>query len=106
VHPEGKKILGALDVVISLEKTDHEVLMEERGIIGLAVFVFLITAAIIFIFVLRFVNQPIKRLIDGTRLIARGNYTSKVQVIKKDELGQLAAAVNQMADDIASVRRS
>jgi PAS domain S-box-containing protein len=102
VHPEGKKILGALDVVISLEKTDREVLMEEQGIIGLAVFVFLITAAIIFVFVLRFVNQPIRRLIDGTRLIARGNYTSKVQVIKKDELGQLASAINQMGDDIAS----
>ena len=102
VHPEGKKILGALDVVISLENTDHEILMEERGIIALAVFVFLITAAIIFVFVLRFVNQPIKRLIDGTRLIARGDYTSKVQVKKADELGQLASAINQMADDIAS----
>jgi histidine kinase len=102
VHPEGKKILGALDVVISMEKTDHEILMEERGIIGLAVFVFLTTAAIIFVFVLRFVNHPIKRLIDGTRLIARGDYTSKVRVNKADELGQLAAAINQMGDDIAS----
>ncbi|BBO71537.1 PAS domain-containing sensor histidine kinase [Desulfosarcina alkanivorans] len=105
VHPEGKKILGALDVVISLEKTDHEILLEERGIIGLAVFVFLITAAIIFVFVLRFVNQPIKRLIDGTRLIARGDYTSKVQVKKADELGQLATAINQMSDDIASSQK-
>ena len=102
VHPADKQILGALDVVISLEKTDHAILMEERGIIGLAGFVFLITAAIIFVFVLRFVNQPIKHLIAGTRRIARGDYTSKVQVHKADELGQLAAAVNQMADDIAS----
>jgi len=102
VHPEDKQILGALDVVISLEKTDHAILMEERGIIALAAFVFLITAAIIFVFVLRFVNHPIKRLIDGTRLIARGDYTTKVQVEKADELGQLAAAINQMGDDIAS----
>jgi histidine kinase len=102
VHPEDKQILGALDVVISLEKTDHAILMEERGIIGLAGFVFLITAAIIFVFVLRFVNHPIKRLIAGTRLIARGDYTTKVQVEKADELGQLAAAINQMGDDIAS----
>ena len=28
VHPEDKKILGALDVVISLENTDREILME------------------------------------------------------------------------------
>jgi histidine kinase len=105
VHPAGKKILGALDVVISLENTDHEILMEERGILGLAGFVFLITAAIIFVFVLRFVNHPIKRLIDGTRLIARGNYTSRVQLKKTDELGQLAEAINQMSEEIASSQR-
>ncbi len=105
VHPEDKKILGALDVVISLENTDREILMEERGIIGLAAFVFLITAAIIFVFVLRFVNHPIKRLIDGTRLIARGDYTSKVLVKKADELGQLASAINQMSDEIASSQK-
>lgn len=102
VHPAGKKILGALDVVVSLEKIDYDLLMEERGIIGLAGFVFLVTSAIIFVFVLRFVNHPIKRLIDGTRLIARGDYTSKVQVKKADELGQLASAINQMSDDIAT----
>ncbi len=105
VHPEDKKILGALDVVISLADTDSDIRMEERGIIGLAGFVFLITSAIIFIFVLRFVNHPIKRLIDGTRRIARGDYTTSVQMPQVDELGQLAAAVNQMADDIASSQR-
>ncbi len=102
VHPEDKKILGALDVVISLENTDREITMEERGIIAMAGFVFLITSAIILVFVLRFVNQPIKRLIDGTRLIARGDYTSKVELHQTDELGQLATAVNLMSDEIAS----
>ena len=101
VHPEDKQILGALDVVISLENTDRDLLMEERGILGLAGFVFLITSAIIFIFVLRFVNRPIKRLIDGTRRIARGDYSNKVKVQKADELGQLASAVNQMSEEIA-----
>ena len=105
VHPEDKKILGALDVVISLENTDREILMEERGIIGLAGFVFLITAAIIFVFVLRFVNYPIKRLIDGTRLIARGDYASRVSMPQADELGQLAVAINQMSDEIASSQK-
>ena len=105
VHPAGKKILGALDVVISLADTDREILMEERGIIGLAGFVFLVTAAIILLFVLRFVNQPIRRLIDGTRRIARGDYASQVSLPQADELGQLADAVNRMADDIARSQR-
>jgi signal transduction histidine kinase/HAMP domain-containing protein len=101
VHPEGQKFLGALDVVISLKNTDREIRMEERGIIGLAGFIFLLTSAIIFVFVLRFVNRPIKRLIDGTRLIARGNHASKLRMPRQDELGQLAVAINRMSDEIA-----
>ena len=106
VHPEGKKILGALDVVISLKNTDHDILMEERGIIGLAGFVFLITSAIILVFVLRFVNKPIQGLIAGTRQIASGDYTTKVHVEKADELGQMASAINQMTDEIASNQKA
>ena len=49
-HPAGKKILGALDVVVSLEQTDQEIARAERGIIGLSIFVFLITSAIMNIY--------------------------------------------------------
>jgi len=100
VHPEGKKILGALDVVVSLRETDNEILMAEKGIIGLAVVVFLLTSTIIFIIVMKFVSQPVKKLIDGTRQIARGELDTKVTINQDDEMGQLANAVNLMAEEI------
>jgi len=102
VHPEGKRILGALDVVVSLARTDTEILRAEKAIIGLAILVFAITSAIIFVFVLRFVNYPIKKLISGTRQIAGGNYSSGVEVRQDDEMGQLAAAINYMGNEIAT----
>ncbi len=101
VHPKDKKILGALDLVVSLENTDKEILHAEKGIIGLAVFVFLFTSAIIFVFVLVFVNRPIKHLIRGTGLIAKGRHRSRLKIKQKDELGLLARAINQMGDEIA-----
>jgi len=101
VHPRGKKILGALDVVVSLQNTDEAILRSEKGSLGLAVFVFLVTSAIIFVFVLRFVNQPIQKLIKGTRHIAKGDYVSKVAVGQDDEMGQLAQAINKMSEEIA-----
>jgi len=101
VHPRGKKILGALDVVVSLQNTDEALLRSERGSIGLAVFVFLLTSAIIFVFVLRFVNQPIQKLIKDTHHIAKGDYVSKVAVGQDDEMGQLAKAINKMGEEIA-----
>ena len=100
VHPQGKKILGALDVVISLADTDKEILTAEKGIIGLAGIVFVVTSTIIFLFVLRFVNQPIRKLIDGTRMIARGGDPGKVDIDQDDEMGQLATAINQMSMEI------
>jgi histidine kinase len=102
VHPEGKKILGALDVVVSLEQTDKDVAFLKNGIIGLAVFAFLVTSAIIFVFVLKFVNQPINKLIDASNLIARGEYLSNIDINQNDEMGQLFVAINKMGKKIAS----
>ncbi len=100
VHPEGKKILGALDVVVSLETTDREIVQAEKGIVGLAVFVFLVTSTIIFIFVLRFVNRPIKRLIKRTKLIAKGEYIIEEGIGQSDEIGELSVAISKMGKEI------
>ncbi len=100
VHPEDKKILGALDVVVSLAASDREILLAEKGIIGLAAFVFLLTSTIIFVFVLGFVNRPIQKLIDETRSIARGEKFKSVEIDRDDEMGQLAAAINKMGKEI------
>ena len=101
IHPQGKKILGALDVVVSLEDTDKEIQLAEKGAIGLAGIIFIVTSAIIFLFQLRFVNQPIRNLIEGTRRIANGIYPSNVAVEQDDEMRQLAVAINQMSEKIA-----
>jgi histidine kinase len=100
-HPQGKKILGALDVVVSLKETDAEILASERNTVAFTGFIFLITSAVILVFLMRFVNRPIQRLIDGTRLIARGDYATMVELPRRDEMGHLAWAINQMAGDIS-----
>ena len=101
VHPRDKKILGALDVVVSLKDTDKEISMAKKGAIGLAGGIFLVTSAIIFLFQLKFVAQPIRKLIEGTKRIAKGQYPSRVDINHHDEMGQLAAAINQMSEKIA-----
>ncbi len=100
VHPADKKVLGALDVVVSLADTDKEIALFERGIIILAVSVIIITSAIIFVVVLKFVKQPIGKLIDETHRIAKGDYFYKVDIDSEDEIGELALAINQMGQEI------
>jgi histidine kinase len=104
-HPADKKILGALDVVVSLAETDREILFMEKGIIGLAGVAFLVTAAIIFIYVLRFVNRPIRRLIRGAKAISKGDFSGQIEVDQYDEVGQLATAINQMSREIGEKQK-
>jgi len=100
VHPQGKKVLGALDVVVSLKNTDNAILSYERWIIVLAIFTFVATSSIIGIFLFIFVKRPIKKLIKWTSLIAQGNYEPKVGADWNDEMGQLALAINRMGRKI------
>ncbi|MBF0303626.1 MAG: PAS domain S-box protein, partial [Desulfamplus sp.] len=100
VHPEDKKILGALDVVVSLADTDKDIFYIEKQMIILALCVFFITSAIIFVFVLKFVNEPVQKLIEGTRRIAGGDCSVRVEIDQNDEMGQLGDAVNQMGQKI------
>jgi len=54
-----------------------------------------------FTFLLNFpsvVTGPIHQLMEGIREIAKKNYGYRINLFKKDEFGQLAAAFNQMAE--------
>lgn len=96
VHPQGKRVLGALDVVVSLEDTDKAVDSYERRITALAIISFAAISAIIGIFLLIFVNYPIKKLIAWTRVVGKGDYGQRIDKDWDDEIGQLAVAFDQM----------
>ncbi|MBC2713944.1 MAG: PAS domain S-box protein [Desulfobacteraceae bacterium] len=98
-HPKDKIVLGALDVVISLEQTDAKIAFYEKGLLFFAFCIVFICSSIIGIFVLRFVNQPIKKLIRGTRQISKGSY-GRIEIIQDGEIKQLADAINHMAEQI------
>ena len=45
-------------------------------------------------------TRPLARLIDGMRRLGKGNLSERVVVDRRDEVGQIAAAFNQMAQDL------
>jgi len=102
VHAPETRVLGLLDVVVSLDETDAEIGVVQNGIIGLAVLIFLFTSVMIGLFILRYVNQPIKKLIHETRRIARGDYSRSIDAEESYEMEQLAEAINDMAKQIES----
>ena len=100
VHPENKTVLGAIDLVVSLEEADLELARYERNLVALAMFMFMAISTMIYFFIHRFVNRPIKKLIDGTQQIEKGDYTATVELNQIDEMGQLATAIRQMGKAI------
>ncbi|MBC2703328.1 ATP-binding protein [Desulfobacula sp.] len=99
-HPEHQKILGSLDVVVSLEQTDLQILKIKKGIINLALYTILITSVIIFFFTLQFVKKPISKLIEGTRMIAEGKYNEVIDIGNDYEIGLLGKAIKKMGTQI------
>ena len=102
VHSPDTRVLGLLDVVVSLKETDAEIGVVQNGIIGLAVLIFLFTSVMIGLFILRFVSQPIKKLIHETRRIAKGDYSHTFDAEESHEMEQLAEAITDMAQQIES----
>lgn len=101
-HPPDKTVLGAMDMVLSLREADAGLAVYQRNSIALAALVFLFTTYIILLFVLRFVKEPVLALIQGTRLIARGEQIPMDDLDEADEMGQLVAAINRMGRDISA----
>jgi len=53
----------------------------------------------------RRILRPLFQMTTITRLVAKGNYTERVDVVSSDEVGQLAQSFNQMADSLEKIER-
>jgi len=95
-HPEKQTVLGVLDIGLSLEALDKEVLATKKKVILFASLIFLVVTAIVAGCILYFVNRPISRLVSATKQIASGYYDQEVTPITQDEIGHLARSFDEM----------
>jgi len=100
-HPQDKKVLGAIDVVLSLDATDRETSTAKARIIGFTVIILLALGLSIFLFMMRFVIRPIHKLIRGAKLIAEGGQCAGIDISQRDEMGTLVQAIERMGKSIS-----
>jgi len=100
VHPEGKEVLGALDVVLTLAPAEKKITAYKQWATAMTVLVLLVTAVAVLLFIMHFVNLPVSRMIAATRRIARGESDVGVELRQEDEMGQLADAITYMGGEI------
>jgi adenylate cyclase len=101
---EPLELLGEAPARIALQRSLRAELAPARElertvlVISLAA---LFATMLVAIGIARGVSRPVQQLARHTRLVAAGDYTQQIRFAREDELGQLAAAFNQMTAGLA-----
>ncbi len=97
-HPRQVQVLGGIDVIMPLERVDHQMAdLRFRSVLLSAVSVFLL-AFFVILFTRRVVQQPVAKLIEATKSVGTGEITAPLEIEAEDELGELATSFRSMQD--------
>lgn len=103
-HPQNQKVLGVLDVSISLADIDKAIVKREWEILIFAFIAILAVGLLIAIFVQRWVSNPVKEILSATEQISRGNLNYNIRNLGNDEIGKLAESFNNMTKKLSEAR--
>jgi len=101
-HPPSQRVLGVLDVVLSLEAVDRALARNERRMRMQVAVSAVLMAGIAGLLVWGLVCRPIRRLTAGVRALASRNLGYRFGLRRRDEIGELAAAFDDMARELES----
>ena len=93
------KRLGEVHVGVSMKFLEEIIRKNRESLIMMTLFIMLLSFTLTVLFARRF-SRPISKLELATREISNGNYQNKIDLIRRNELGKLAVAFNQMTNDL------
>lgn len=105
VHPEEQNVLGVMDILISLDRFDEQMALNQKQTILSFLLTFLFISLGISLFILAFVNTPIRKLIEGTRKIAGGDLDYRIGEYPSGEIGELGKSFDKMTEDLKKSRQ-
>ncbi len=103
-HPKDQKVLGVLDVSISLADVDRSILRSEWEIVLFAVVAIIAVGLLIGYFVRRWVSLPVNDLLSGTQQVSAGNLNYNIKDLGDDEIGKLGQSFNNMTKKLSEAR--
>ncbi len=100
VHPKEQKVLGVLDIDVSLSEVDAGIINNKKKMILFAGVAILGISLTIGLFVQRFVSRPVKHLMRGTQRVSAGDLSTPLDISSTNEIGTLARSFDQMTQRI------
>ncbi len=104
-HPAGQRVLGVIDTSLSLAGVDAQLAAQQKRIMRTTLITVVVIALACIAFAWWVVGKPVRGLIKGTQLLAQGNLSHRLAVHSADELGELAASFNAMAESLARAQQ-
>ena len=95
-HPKNQKVLGVLDVSISLAEVDKAIITREWEIVIFAIIAIIAVGLLIAFFVRRWVSNPVNDLLNATQQVSQGNLNYAIKDLGNDEIGKLSSSFNNM----------
>lgn len=108
-HSRGYRDLKKMPWILILEHDVNEVMapvfsLRNRVIVfsaGLILF-----GIIIALFISRLISKPLEKLTRGAEIIGKGNLDHKIAINRRDEIGDLSTAFNEMTENLKEVTTS
>ena len=99
VHVGGQRV-GTYDIRLSLEALEENILKTQRQFLLGAITAVLVIISTLFLLMRVTVINPIKTLQEGMKKIGGGELDYKIKIKRRDEIGDLAFGLNEMAEEL------
>ncbi|MDD2540294.1 MAG: ATP-binding protein [Desulfuromonadaceae bacterium] len=104
VHTGAAKVLGVVDIIVSLDVLKSDLTSYRNRIILLTVLLIILLGASLTFFTLHLVNRPVNELLRHTARLAQGQLDCEMTPTSSDELGELMRAFQLMTNNLRQAR--
>jgi len=103
-HPATQRVLGVLDVQLSLAAMDHNLAASEEQMMAAVVATVVAVLALAWFLIWRMVLKPVRGLTRAAERVSLGDLSAEVPVTSNDEIGGMTRAWNGMVRDLKRAR--
>jgi len=104
-HQPTQKVLGVLDISMSLDEVDRDMRASQQRLLLFGVVAIAAVSSMIYLLVNRMVLKPVLEIVAATRKVAEGDLHYKIALTKRDEIGILANSFNAMTQKLSEAQR-
>jgi two-component system NtrC family sensor kinase len=104
-HAPQQKVLGVLDITMSLEEVDRGIRASRIRLLALAIIAVAAISAIIYLLLKRIVVKPVSQIVKATQHVAAGDLNYKISLDEDDEIGVLAKSFDEMTQQLSETQR-